>query len=65
MIRNVVIALTFLEWVIGNLESGYLVDEDCNYCGAHNKLSKTSSVELNIIKEGIYETEIEKDVQVC
>ena len=53
MIGNVVIALTFLEWVIGNLESGYLVDGDCNYCGAHNKLSKTSSVELNIIKEAL------------
>lgn len=39
--------------ICGNLESGYLTDEDCNYCGAHNKLSKTSSVELNIIKEAL------------
>ena len=36
--------------ICGNLESGYLIDDNCNYCGSHTKLSKTSSVELNIIK---------------
>lgn len=39
--------------ICGNLESGYLIDEDCNHCGAHNKLNETLFVELNILQDVI------------